>query len=86
MGCPGSWQRFAIRPDVGTSMSAAHASGVAALVIASGVSGSDPGPKRLALRLQCTAAKPKPARFYDPGRLDAQRAVDPHGHCDARKP
>jgi len=85
MDCGASWQRFAIRPDVGTSMSAAHASAVAALVIASGVTGPNPEPKRLALRLQCTAAKPKPKRFYAPGRLDAQRAVDARRTCDAPK-
>jgi len=85
-GCAsGEWGRFAIRPDVGTSMSAAHASGVAALVIASGVSGPDPGPKRLASRLQCTAAAVKPKRFYGAGRLDALRAVNPLLHCDARR-
>lgn len=84
-GCSaGTWTRFAIRPDVGTSMSAAHASAVSALVIASGVAGSDPGPKRLARRLQCTAAKGKPKRFYGPGRLDALRAVSPRLHCDSR--
>ena len=66
MSCDSAWQRFAIRPDVGTSMSAAHASAVAALVIASGVAGPDPGPQRLASRLRCTASSGKPKRFYGP--------------------
>jgi subtilisin family serine protease len=83
MDCTGGHQRFAIRPDVGTSMSAAHASGVAALVIASGVAGPDPDPARVALRLQCTARPASPERFYGSGLLDAQRAVDPSRHCDA---
>ncbi|HEY8001420.1 MAG TPA: S8 family serine peptidase [Solirubrobacterales bacterium] len=83
MECTGGRQRFAIRPDVGTSMSAAHTSGVAALVIASGVAGPDPDPDRVALRLQCTARPATPERFYAAGLLDAQRAVDPARHCDA---
>ncbi len=83
MNCDGAWQRFAIRPDVGTSMSAAHASAVAALVLGAGAAGPNPDPQRLALRLRCTAVSAKPKRFYGPGRLDAQRAVDPRRHCDA---
>ncbi|MDX6583205.1 MAG: serine protease [Solirubrobacterales bacterium] len=83
MSCEGGRQRFAIRPDVGTSMSAAHASAVAALVIASGVAGPDPDPERLELRLECTARPALPERFYGAGLLDATRAVDPDRHCDA---
>ncbi len=60
-GCVSGWDRFNIRPDLGTSMSAAHTSGVAALVRASGVAGADPGPKRLAERLTCTA-RPGPTQ------------------------
>ena len=74
---------FAIRPDVGTSMSAAHTSAVAALVIASGVAGADPPASRVAERLECTARPAKPRRFYGPGLLDARRAVDPNRSCDA---
>ena len=74
---------FAIRPDVGTSMSAAHTSAVAALVIASGVAGADPPASRVAERLECTARPAKPRRFYGPGLLDARRAVDPKRSCDA---
>jgi subtilisin family serine protease len=82
MDCAGQYQGFEIRPDVGTSMSAAHVSGVAALVIASGAAGADPGADRLALRLQCTARPKTPHRFYRSGLLDARRAVDPKRDCD----
>jgi serine protease len=84
MDCTAGHQTFAIRPDVGTSMSAAHASGVAALVIASGVAGPDPGPERVAERLQCTARPREPGRYYGYGLLDAARAVDPGHDCDRR--
>ncbi len=80
--CEGAYRRFAIRPDLGTSMSAAHASGVAALIRATGVSGPDPSPRRLAARLQCTARPGSPARFYGPGLLDALRATAPKRNCD----
>jgi serine protease len=82
LDCEGARQSFEIRPDVGTSMSAAHTSAVAALVIASGVAGPDPDPARLALRLQCTARPEVPRRFYGAGLLDATRAVDPARRCD----
>jgi hypothetical protein len=81
LDCTGARQRFAIRPDVGTSMSAAHASGVAALVIASGVAGPEPDPDRVARRLQCTARPATPRRFYGRGLLDAQRATSPGRRC-----
>ncbi len=83
MDCSRDRQTFAIRPDIGTSMSAAHTSAVAALVIASGISGEDPAPNLVARRLQCTAKPLKPARFYGPGLLDAKRAVDPKRTCDS---
>lgn len=82
MDCAGDHDQFAIRPDVGTSMSAAHTSGVAALVIASGVAGGDPTPDRLAARLGCTARPRSPERYYGAGLLDAARAVDPGRDCD----
>jgi serine protease len=83
--CSRDRQTFAIRPDVGTSMSAAHTSAVAALVIASGVVGVDPDPARVARRLQCTARRATPGRFYGSGLLDALRAVDPRRSCGARR-
>jgi serine protease len=75
---------FGIRPDVGTSMAAAHASGVAALVRASEAVGSDPSAKRLRKRLRCTARDAKPARFYGAGLLDGARATDPRRRCARR--
>ena len=83
--CSADRRTFAIRPDVGTSMSAAHTSGVAALVIASGVAGPDPDPDSVAARLQCTAHAGKPQRFYGAGMLDARRAVDPKRSCATKR-
>ncbi len=80
--CSTGYGRFGIRADLGTSMAAAHASGVAALIRASGVSGADPSPARLAERLSCTARPGLPRRFYGPGTLDALRATDPARGCD----
>lgn len=80
--CTGDVPGFAIRPDTGTSMAAAHTSAVAALVRASGVAGVDPSPKRLFKRLSCTARKGgKPRRFYHQGMLDAARATSPTVRC-----
>ena len=70
-----SFDEFAIRSDLGTSMASAHASGVAALVIASGAAGADPSPGALRKRLLCTARPAKPPRFYAAGLLDAARAT-----------
>ncbi len=80
--CGSGLRRFGLRPDLGTSMSAAHTSGVAALVRATRVSGADPSPQRLAERLRCTARPGSPKRFYGPGALDALRATEPQRHCD----
>jgi serine protease len=80
-GCFGGYDRFSIRPDLGTSMSAAHTTGVAALVRASGIAGTDPSPKRLAERLVCTARPGPTDRFYAPGLLDALRATEPARKC-----
>ena len=84
-GCLGDHDGFDIRPDLGTSMSAAHTSGVAALVHASGVAGIDPPAKRLAERLQCTARPGPTEKFYGPGMLDALRATDPARSCARRQ-
>ncbi len=83
--CAGVSGKYAIRPDLGTSMAAAHTSGVAALVLASGVLGADPTPERLAVRLECTARSGTPARFYGKGLLDAGRATSPGIRCDQPK-
>ena len=73
----GSYGDFAIRPDTGTSMAAAHVSGVAALVIAAMAAGRDPSPRALVGRLLCTARPVEPKRFFRAGQLDALRAVKP---------
>jgi serine protease len=75
---------FGIRPDIGTSMAAAHASGVAALALASGAAGTDPSPKRLGKRLRCTARHGKPRRYTGAGLLDAARATHPRKGCARR--
>ena len=63
-------------------MAAAHASGVAALVLASRFAGSDPSPAKLGKRLKCTARAGSPKRFYGPGILDAGRATSPNHNCN----
>jgi serine protease len=78
--CSG-YDDFAIRPDIGSSMATAHASGVAALLEAAGVAGADPTPKRMRKRLRCTARNAKPPRYYAAGLLDATRATDPRRRC-----
>jgi serine protease len=83
MDCVRGRETFAIRPDVGTSMSAAHTSAVAALIIASGAVGEEPKPQRVAAQLQCSARPKKPARFYGAGLLDATRAVRAKRKCVA---
>jgi serine protease len=72
---------FGIRPDLGTSMSAAHVSGVAALVRSTGTVGLDPRPARLARQVICAARKAKPKRFHRPGLLDAAKAVRKRQRC-----
>lgn len=62
----------------GTSMASPHVSGVAALVIASGVLGTKPSPAALKRRLESTATnlgRPGPDRFYGAGLLNAGAAV-----------
>jgi serine protease len=73
-GYPGGYE--------GTSMSAAHVSGVAAMVIASGVLGAHPSPAAVECQMEATARR-DPAQIgqtYDPrlfgaGLLDAAAAV-----------
>ncbi len=76
-----SYGRFEIRADTGTSMASAHASGVAALVLAARTAGRDPSPRALAKRLRCTARTARPRSFFGAGRLDALRAVRPAIDC-----
>ena len=64
----------------GTSMSAAHVSGVAALVIASGVIGADPTPAQVLARLEQTArdlGTPGRDSEYGAGLIDAAAATTP---------
>lgn len=63
----------------GTSMAAAHVSGVSALVIASGVLGPKPSPRAIERRLLATArpaAAPVRTAGYGAGILDAGAATD----------
>jgi serine protease len=61
----------------GTSMAAAHVSGVAAMVIASGVVGKDPSPARVARRLRETARDlGVPSTRQGAGLIDAARATE----------
>jgi serine protease len=64
----------------GTSMAVPHVSGVAALVIASGVLGRDPEPDEIAARLKATArdlGTPGPDRRYGAGLVNAGAATAP---------
>ncbi|HEX8100972.1 MAG TPA: S8 family serine peptidase, partial [Solirubrobacteraceae bacterium] len=77
----GSARKFGLPSGyMGTSMAAPHVSGVAALVIASGVVGRDPSPREVQQRLVGTATdlgKPGFDDRYGAGLLDAARATDP---------
>lgn len=64
----------------GTSMAAPHVSGVAALIIASGVLGRDPSPDAIEARLKATArdlGAPGYDRLYGAGLIDANAATAP---------
>lgn len=64
----------------GTSMATPHVSAAAALVIASGVLGSDPSPAKIEAHLQNTARDLGPEgadRLYGFGLLDAEQATAP---------
>ena len=77
----GLYGDFGIRADTGTSMASAHASGVAALVIAAGTAGKKPSPRQIARRLRCTGRPLTPRSLYRAGQLDALRAVQPKFRC-----
>ena len=72
-GLPGGFE--------GTSMAAPHVSGVAALVIASGVLGRDPSPAAIETRLKATArdlgTTPGRDELYGAGLVDAAAATAP---------
>jgi serine protease len=71
-GIPGTYQ--------GTSMAAAHVSGVAALVLASGVLGTNPSPTALERHLETTSRDLGPAgpdSLYGAGLIDADAATAP---------
>jgi subtilisin family serine protease len=80
----GNFRKFGIIGLEGTSMSAAHVSGVAATVIASRVCGKHPSPRRVARRLKSTAVdRGAQGRddVYGDGLLDASRAISPSPPC-----
>lgn len=80
----GNFRKFGIIGLQGTSMSSAHVSGVAALVIASHVCGRHPSPRRVARRLKHTAVDSGPPgrdSFFGDGLLDATRAISPRAAC-----
>jgi serine protease len=75
----GNTRRFGEpRNYIGTSMAAAHVSGVAAMVIASGVLGRASNPDRVTRRLRTTARDlGLPSTRQGAGLIDAARATDP---------
>ena len=77
----GSVRRFGLPSGYqGTSMAAPHVSGVAALVIASGVAGASPTPKQIEDRLKATARDLGPPGYderYGSGLVDAGKATTP---------
>jgi serine protease len=72
----------------GTSLAAAHASGAAALVLASGAIGPAPGPQQVARRLRATARDLGPAGYdesFGAGLLDAWAATSLNSATPPRK-
>ena len=82
----GNYRRFGIVGMRGTSMASAHASGVAALVLASHVCGRHPKPDRIVRRLKQTAfdrGLPGKDDVYGAGLLNSARATSPTVGCSA---
>ncbi len=80
----GDFRKFGIIGMEGTSMSAAHASGVAATVVSSRICGKHPRPRRVARRLKRTATdRGAPGRddVYGYGLLNASKAISPATPC-----
>lgn len=68
------------RGYMGTSMAAPHVSATAALIVASGVIGRNPSPRKLINHLKATATdlgKPGPDARYGHGLINAGRATTP---------
>lgn len=83
----GNYRKFGIVGHRGTSMAAAHVSGVAALVLAEGVCGTRPSPDVLAQRLEDTAID-RGVRgrddFYAHGLVNASLATNPAVACPSQ--
>src|SRR5215218_8037630 len=80
----GNYRKFGIVGRRGTSMAAAHVSGVAALLIADAICGPHPAPSTVAQRLEDSAVdRGAPGRddIYGHGLLDAARATNPRDAC-----
>jgi serine protease len=76
----GTVRRFALRKEKGTSMAAPHVAAAAALVIATGVAGSDPSPSAVERRLKKTTRDLGTAgydRRYGWGLVNAGAATAP---------
>lgn len=74
----GTFRRFGLRTEEGTSMASPHVAATAALVIASGVLGPDPTPRAIEEHLEATARDLGPPGFddrYGAGLLDAAAAT-----------
>jgi serine protease len=75
-----SLSRFDVEGYLGTSMAAPHVAAAAALVVASGVLGSDPSPDAIETRLEQTArdlGRPGFDKVYRWGLVDAATATSP---------